>query len=1279
MQPENAVGASCQETPEGRSQAVRVVGLGASAGGLEPLQEFLARVPPSTGLSFLIVQHLDPRRPSLLVDLLGRHAAIPVVETTDGLKMQPDHVYVMAPGTLLALDGETIRVTAATTLNRTRAIDHLFQSLAAAQNARAAGILFSGAGSDGTEGLRAIKAQGGLTLAQSPETARHDSMPRAAIRAGCVDQVLPPAELAERLLGRLHRAPPTAEQSSPSVSQTELTRRLGELCTAIRQLTGHDFSRYKKGTLLRRIERRMLARHMVRVGSYLDLLRTEAGEAEALAGDLLIGVTQFFRDPQAFAALAERVIPGIAQSCTPDRPLRIWVAGCATGEEVFSVAMLVRERLDHLGSARTVRIFATDLDAEALDQARLGCYPRRIAADISPERLARFFRRAHDGYEVTKTLREMCIFSRHNLSTDPPFSQLDLIVCRNVLIYFSIALQEKLQQVFHGALRPGGVLFLGQSEGVSTASELFETLDAAHRIYRCRERRTPAVIELPLTASPAPLWPRTTERAHQAPPLSQRISATFDRIVLSEYASPCAVINEHGDLLRLAGRLDRHLRLPAAAPSLNVFSLAPSPLRSALKMAIRLATATRRTVLREDISIADEGRVRLSVRPLTEVDGESGLFLVVLQSAEAASPEVATSEHADPTSEVARIDADLRVRTLELQTTLENFESANEQLRTANEELQASQEELQSLNEELETVNTELCQKLDELAAANSDLQNLFASTEIATVFLNLSLQIDRFTPAAIDLLNLIPSDVGRPLADLATPFADADLTGTAREVLSTLTPIERQAQTRDGRRWISLRTLPYRTLDGRVDGVVITFVDISELKRAEDQVRQLAFYDALTGLPNRRLLEERLGVALTQVKRQGGCIAVMVLDLDYFKAINDALGHAVGDGLLVEVARRMRACMRAADTVARPGGDEFMLVVPGVKAQGAAHLASKLVKRLVEPLSVDGHEITIGCSVGISLAPDDGCQASELIAHADTAMYRAKQAGRNRYQFFTEDMQREALRMMTLEHQLRQALGGTDLCLYYQPQVELDSGQAIGLEALIRWMHPTKGRLLGASEFIPFAEKSGLILDLGAWVLQAVIRQMQAWSHAGLPLLPVAVNLSAQQFRHPDRRRALSLQVNDLLQESGLPPALLELEITENSLLEETEGTLATLQELRTLGVRLTLDDFGTGYSSLSTLNAFPVDRLKIDQSFVRAAPDNPKQAAIIETILALGRHLDFEVIAEGVETSEHLEQLRRQGCHQAQGFYFSEPLPPTAVEPWLRQMGSGQSPSPA
>ncbi|MBK1649328.1 EAL domain-containing protein [Rhabdochromatium marinum] len=535
--------------------------------------------------------------------------------------------------------------------------------------------------------------------------------------------------------------------------------------------------------------------------------------------------------------------------------------------------------------------------------------------------------------------------------------------------------------------------------------------------------------------------------------------------------------------------------------------------------------------------------------------------------------------------------------------------------------------------------------------------------------------------PAALRLHGFSRKDEAlRILAEYVDVFEVRDLAGEEqppeRWPISlafqgeTFTHHELQVRRRDtGQTFIgSYSGAPVCDPQGQLLFGIVTIRDITAQKHAEEQVRQLAFYDPLTGLANRRLLEERLAVAQAQMKRQGTCLALMVLDLDHFKEINDALGHATGDALLVEVARRMRDAVRATDTVARAGGDEFILVLSDVEPKGAAHVAEKLVARLSEPLYLEKQTLSVSCSLGITLSTGDGDTADALITRADTAMYRAKQAGRNRYQFFTEEMQREAMRVMTLECQLRQAIAGGELCLHYQPQIELTSNRPIGLEALVRWTHATRG-LLEAYAFVPVAERSDLIQALSTWVVLAVIEQLLAWHRAGLPLLPVTLNLSAKQFQHHEWRYALSAQLRTLLAEKRLDPALLELEITENTLLEGGNETHALLRELHILGVRLSLDDFGTGYSCLRTLTSFPVDRLKIDQSFVHTAPEQPKQAAVIETILALGRHLKLEVIAEGVETEVQLEALRQLGCRQAQGYYFSRPLPPEQVETWLRR----------
>jgi two-component system, chemotaxis family, CheB/CheR fusion protein len=845
-------------TDGGGPRAALVVGLGASAGGLEPLQEFLQHVPAKSGLVFVVVQHLEPHHASMLAELLSRHTAMPVLEAADGMRAEPDHVYVIAPGTLLTAT-KTILHVAATEAAPISPIDALFRSLAEAHGEHAVGVLFSGAGHDGTVGFRRIKEHGGLTLAQPPETAKHDSMLQSAIGAGLVDHVVPVERMSAKLTAHAEHLAKLAGAHPAAKLDDQLRAHLGNICSLIHQRTGHDFSRYKEGTLSRRIRRRLQVRHLDSVEDYLQLLEKDAAEAEGLLKDLLIGVTQFFRDPDAFQALARQIVPRIVQSKAAGAPIRIWVPGCASGEEAYSIAILLREHLERLEARRVVQIFATDLDAAMLAEARHGRYPADIAEQVSPERLARFFVRGGQTYQAINELREMCIFSEHSLIRDPPFSQLDMISCRNVLIYLSAELQKKIVPLFHYALRPGGFLFLGPSECISGRPELFEPVDKRNRIFRRKETVTRPVVEFPLSSrSPMRMGlgasiPPSSEPS--TPTAQEKIGAAFERVLRDDYTYPSAVINERGDVLFIGGPITRYLQLPAGTMTLpNLLESFRGSLRHELRLALHSAKSSRHKVVRNAIPVEVEDstrHVRLVVRPMPGIEAEIGLFLVVLQEG---VPFEATGEVevVDGQPAVERLEDELRTMRAELKTTVEELESANEELKSsneelistneelqsANEEMQTSREELQSLNEELETVNTELRQKVDELGAANSDMQNLFAATEIATIFLDGSLRVAKFTPAATALFHLIEADVGRPLADLAQRFAGQNLVSDAQEVLRLLAPIERQVRTAEGA-WFVLRVVPYRTVENVIAGVVVTFVDVTNLKRAEEEVRR--------------------------------------------------------------------------------------------------------------------------------------------------------------------------------------------------------------------------------------------------------------------------------------------------------------------------------------------------------------------------------------------------------------------------------------------------------
>jgi two-component system, chemotaxis family, CheB/CheR fusion protein len=646
--------------------------------------------------------------------------------------------------------------------------------------------------------------------------------------------------------------------------EAQLAASLPAICALVRQRTGHDFASYKQGTLLRRIRRRLQVLHVAAAADYLPHLERDPSEADALVQNLLIGVTQFFRDPQAFVALAQHVLPLLVESKAVDAPLRIWVAGCASGEEAYSLAILVREHLERLDLRRLVQIFATDLDAELLAEARQGRYPLAIAEHVSPERLARFFVREGQTYHAAKELRDMCIFSQHSLIRDPPFSQLDLISCRNVFIYLGAELQKKLIPLLHYALRPGGFLFLGPSEGTASAPELFEAIDKTSRIFRRKETATRPALEFPLAARTSPRASASAPSAPPSPPVAaahrEKLAATFERIVLDEYCWPSLLVDERGDIVMVAGRVGRFLQPSGGALSSNVLDGARGSLRIELRAALQAACKSGRRVVRDPITVELEDtpqRLRVVVRPVPAADPASPLYLISLQArlaaGDEAEAEAALASHLE-TPALQQLDAELRATRTELKTSVEAADAAheelkssneeliatNEELQSANEELQTSREELQSLNEELETVNAELREKVEALATANSDLQNLFAATEIATIFLDRSLRVAKFTPAATALFHLIDSDVGRPLADLAPRFAGQDLVADAREVLRALSPIERQVRAAAGN-WFVLRVLPYRTIDNDIAGVLVTFVDVSAVKLAEEAARQQA------------------------------------------------------------------------------------------------------------------------------------------------------------------------------------------------------------------------------------------------------------------------------------------------------------------------------------------------------------------------------------------------------------------------------------------------------
>lgn len=844
-----------------------IVGIGASAGGIQSLELILPTLGGDGSAAYIIAMHQDAHRHSLLTEVLARSAKLPIATVADGDELQADHIYVMPPGQDLRLSNGRCRLTDIQPGRRypARSIDNFFAALAEDAAERVVVVILSGAGSDGTLGAKAVKESGGLTIAQGGDgnAPQFSGMPNSAISSKLIDLVL----TAEEIPGKLREYAASFVTLNTLVRDDDAAKQLEKhhlaICRILRNHVGHDFTGYKGKTFMRRVQRRMQVLQLERVSDYLAVLGEQAAEADLLFRDLLIGVTDFFRDTDAFAALQADVIPRLFDGRGANETLRVWVPGCATGEEAYSIAILLREHMDRLSTRPRVQIFATDLDDEALTSARNGRYPAALLGAVDAARLDRHFLRDGDSYVVRKEVRDLCVFSAHSLVRDPPFSRIDLVSCRNLLIYFGVELQSQVIPVFHYALRPAGVLFLGIAESLGMHQHLFAPVDKKHRIFRRRDipgPRPPLSMFLGTDRGPARSGPPAT------PP---NYDASFRRMiethVLEQFTPPHVVVNAEGEVVYYSPRTGKYLEPPAGAPNRNLLAMARKGLRLELRNALGEATRLGEPVERERLMVESLDRVQivsLRVQPLQNLAGEP-LFLVLfsdvgppkLPGEVHAAGEVPDGRHS---SAAEAIERELHETKERLQNTSEEFETAieelraaneelvsvNEELQSTNEELETSKEEMQSLNEELQTVNVELSRKVEELDQANADLRNLFDSTEIATVFLDRELHIRSFTQAITGVFNLIASDRGRPLTDIVHQLGYDALADDLAQVKATGERSERHVVRRDGTAHYLMRMLPYRVDDDGdgdgFDGIVVTFVDVTEIKQAEQHQRQL-------------------------------------------------------------------------------------------------------------------------------------------------------------------------------------------------------------------------------------------------------------------------------------------------------------------------------------------------------------------------------------------------------------------------------------------------------
>ena len=836
--------------------AFPIVGLGASAGGLEALEQFLKNVPPASGMAFVIVSHLDPVRKGIMPELLQRTTGMKVIQAKDRTRVRPDCVYVIPPNKDMSLLHGVLHLLEPSTPRGVRLpIDFFLRSLAADQRERSVGVILSGMGTDGTQGLKVIKEKTGVALVQEPASAKFEGMPRSAINAGLADIVAPAAELPARLLGYLRHTPLLAR--SEPLAEDGAHGQVEKVVILLRGHTGHDFALYKRNTLYRRIERRMSLHQIARIGHYVRYLRENPQELDLLFKELLIGVTSFFRDPAAWAQLRDEALPLLLTNRAAGHALRAWVPGCSTGEEAYTLAIVFKEALEQVNPRGdfSLQIFATDLNRDAVDQARQGHFPAGIANVVSPERLRRFFVEEEGGYRVAREIREMVIFAPQNLIMDPPFTKLDLLSCRNLLIYLAPDLQKKLLPLFHYSLNPGGVLLLGSAESVAGFTALFAPFRGKTRLFRRSESvRRAELVEFPSVFAASPQDPPRASRALALP--SASLQALAEHWLLQHHAPAAVLLNEHGDILFISGHTGRYLEPAAGKANWNVFVMAREGLRYELTGAFQKARRQQEPVSAHRLKVAAHGGpyfVDLTVQFLMEPEALRGLAMLVFAEAAVPAPERKgrASKPARPGDRVPELERELQQAREEVQATRqerqtsqeelksmnEELQSTNEELQSTNEELTTSKEEMQSLNEELQTVNAELQAKVDELTATSSDMKNLLNSTEIATVFLDGALRVRRFTEKATKIISLIPGDMGRPVTDLASDLLYPDLAADAREVLRSLVSVEKLTAARDGR-WFAMRLMPYRTMDDRIDGVVITFTDMSVVKKFEAELR---------------------------------------------------------------------------------------------------------------------------------------------------------------------------------------------------------------------------------------------------------------------------------------------------------------------------------------------------------------------------------------------------------------------------------------------------------
>lgn len=833
-----------------------IVGIGVSAGGLEALEQFFENMPHDNGMAFIVIQHLDPDHPSMMPELLQRITPMKVYQATDRLIVKPDHVYVIPPNKSMSiLNGILHLFQPIETRGLRLPIDYFFRSLAIDQKDKSIGIILSGMGTDGSLGFKAIKESNGLLLVQEPSDAKFEAMPRSAINAVQVDVIAKASELPRKLIEFIKHIPLSKSGSNSAIKDTS---NLEKIVILLRAQTGHDFSLYKKNTMFRRIERRMSVHQIDKIHNYVRFLQENPKETEILFKELLIGVTSFFRDAAVWEKLKNDIFPHLFEKFPNGYAFRAWVVACSTGEEAYSLAIIFKEAYEKIKHEKnfTLQIFASDLEIDAIEIARRGEYSSNIVADVSSERISEFFTINGAGFKISSTIREMVVFANQNVIKDPPFTKLDFLSCRNMLIYMEAELQKKLMTLFHYSLHPGGILLLGSAENESCGNGYFTLLDSKLKFFKRSELpKIPELSNFPSSFSNTKI--HLTEIQQKPMKEIENIQTLADRLLLQRFSPASVLINDQGDILYITGKTGKYLEPAAGRANMNIYAMAREGLNTMLTGAIRKAKQNYEPVVLKNIKIGTNGGtqfVDVTIQQNQKPDALKGSIIIVFSDVATTIPEksikkstgkLSSIQHEEIESELQRANEELQSTREEMQTSQEELKSTNEELQSTNEELQStneelttSKEEMQSLNEELQTVNMELQSKIGDFELANNDMINLLNSTDIATLFLDKELNIRRFTEQLIKIIKLRPTDVGRPFTDLVNDLQYPEIANHAREVLRTLVFRETAITTNSGN-WFNVRIMPYRTFDDKIDGLVITFIDITVAKKLEIELNK--------------------------------------------------------------------------------------------------------------------------------------------------------------------------------------------------------------------------------------------------------------------------------------------------------------------------------------------------------------------------------------------------------------------------------------------------------